>query len=57
MEMDLLIEANNSYNFLLNSFKKKRNRGRLVQSVERLTAERDVASSIPRAGPVLRVLK
>ena len=29
----------------------------LVQSVERLTAERVVAGSIPGAGPVLRVLK
>ena len=29
----------------------------LAQSVERLTAEREVARSIPGAGPVLRVLK
>ena len=29
----------------------------LVQSVERLTAEREVTSSIPGAGPLLRVLK
>ena len=29
----------------------------LAQSVERLTAEREVASSIPGAGPLLRVLK
>ena len=28
----------------------------LAQSVERLTAERKVASSIPRAGLILRVL-
>ena len=27
------------------------------QSVERLTAEREVAGSIPGAGPLLRVLK
>ena len=29
----------------------------LAQSVERLTAERAVAGSIPGAGPLLRVLK
>ena len=29
----------------------------LAQSVERLTAERGVAGSIPGAGPLLRVLK
>ena len=29
----------------------------LAQSVERLTEEREVARSIPRAGPVFRVLK
>ena len=29
----------------------------LAQSVERLTAERVVAGSIPGAGPILRVLK
>ena len=29
----------------------------LVQSVERLTAEREVVGSIPGAGPTLRVLK
>ena len=29
----------------------------LAQSVERLTAERGVAGSIPGAGPILRVLK
>ena len=29
----------------------------LAQSAERLTAEREVASSIPGAGPLLRVLK
>ena len=29
----------------------------LAQSVERLTAEREVAGSIPRAGSTLRVLK
>ena len=29
----------------------------IVQSVERLTAERVVAGSIPGAGPILRVLK
>ena len=29
----------------------------LAQSVERLTAEREVAGSIPGAGPLLRVLK
>ena len=29
----------------------------LAQSVERLTAEREVAGSIPGAGPILRVLK
>ena len=29
----------------------------LAQSVERLTAERKVADSIPGAGPILRVLK
>ena len=28
----------------------------LAQSVERLTAEREVAGSIPGAGPILRVL-
>ena len=33
------------------------NRGRIAQSVERLTAEREVAGSFPRAGPLLRVLK
>ena len=32
-------------------------RGRLAQSVERLAAEREVAGSIPGAGPILRVLK
>ena len=30
---------------------------RLAQSVERLTAEREVAGSITGAGPLLRVLK
>ena len=30
---------------------------RLTQLVERLTAEREVMGSIPRAGPILRVLK
>ena len=30
---------------------------RLAQSVERLTAEREVVGSIPWAGPTLRVLK
>ena len=30
---------------------------RLAQSVERLTAEREVAGSFPGAGPILRVLK
>ena len=29
----------------------------LAQSVERLTAEREVAGSIPGAGPLLKVLK
>ena len=29
----------------------------LAQSVERLTAEREVAGSIPGVGPILRVLK
>ena len=29
----------------------------IAQSVERLTAERKVAGSIPGAGPILRVLK
>ena len=29
----------------------------LAQSVEHLTAEREVAGSIPGAGPLLRVLK
>ena len=29
----------------------------LAQSVERLTAEREVAGSIPGAGPILRVLE
>ena len=29
----------------------------LAQSVERLTAEREVAGLIPGAGPILRVLK
>ena len=29
----------------------------LAQAVERLTAEREVAGSIPGAGPILRVLK
>ena len=29
----------------------------IAQSVERLTAEREVAGSIPVAGPLLRVLK
>ena len=29
----------------------------LAQSAERLTAEREVAGSIPGAGPLLRVLK
>ena len=29
----------------------------LAQSVERWTAEREVAGSIPRVGPILRVLK
>ena len=29
----------------------------LAQSVERLTAEREVVGSIPGAGPLLRVLK
>ena len=29
----------------------------LAQSVEHLTAERDIAGSIPGAGPILRVLK
>ena len=29
----------------------------LVQSVERLTAEREVAGSIPGTGPILGVLK
>ena len=29
----------------------------LAQSVERLIAEREVAGSIPGAGPILRVLK
>ena len=30
---------------------------RLAQSVERLTAEREVAGSIPAAGLILRLLK
>ena len=29
----------------------------LAQSVDHLTAEREVAGSIPGAGPILRVLK
>ena len=29
----------------------------LAQSVERMTAEREVAGSFPGAGPILRVLK
>ena len=29
----------------------------LAQSIERLTAAREVAGSIPGAGPILRVLK
>ena len=29
----------------------------LAQSVERLTAEREVAGSIPWTGPILKVLK
>ena len=43
--------------FSLIHFKKRRTAAALAQSVERLTAERDVASSIPGAGLVLRVLK
>ena len=55
--MDLLIKAKNSYNLPPNSFKKMRTAAALAQAVERLTTEREVASSIPGAGPVLRVLK
>ena len=33
------------------------NRGMIAQSVERLTAECEVAGSFPEAGPLLRVLK
>ena len=29
----------------------------LAQSVEHMTAEREVAGSIPSAGPILRILK
>ena len=36
---------------------KEKNAAELVQSVERLTAEREDAVSIPGAGPILRVLK
>ena len=37
--------------------KRKNNAAGLTQSVERLTAEREDAVSIPRAEPKLRVLK
>ena len=37
--------------------KSVRSKEGLAQSVERLTAEQEVAGSIPGAGPILRVLK
>ena len=52
--MDLLISP---LIFSLIRLKKRKNRAGLAQSIERLTAERDVAGSIPWIGPVLRVLK
>ena len=42
---------------ILHCFESQTEQAGLAQSVERMTAEREVAGSIPGAGPLLRVLK
>ena len=42
---------------ILHCFESQTEQAGLAQSVERMTAEREVAGSIPGAGPILRVLK
>ena len=42
---------------MLHCFESQTEQAGLAQSVERMTAEREVASSIPGAGPLFSVLK
>ena len=46
-----------TYFEILHCFESQTEQAELAQSVERMTAEREVADSIPGAGPLLRVLK
>ena len=46
-----------TYFEILHCFESQTEQARLPQSVERMTAEREVARSIPGPGPLLRVLK
>ena len=50
----LILETRNQTNYKVFA---QVNAAALAQSVERLTAEREVAGSIPGTGPILRVLK
>ena len=44
-----------TYFEILHCFESQTEQAGLAQSVERMTAEREVAGSIPGAGPLLRV--
>ena len=46
-----------TYFEFLHCFESQTEQAGLAQSGERMTAEREVAGSIPGAGPLLRVLK
>ena len=46
-----------TYFKILHCFESQTEQAGLAQSVERMTAEREVAGSIPGTGPLLRVLK
>ena len=46
-----------TYVEILHCFESQTEQAGLAQSVERMTAEREVVGSVPGTGPLLRVLK